>query len=209
RVEQARPAGAGGDYDMGSLELEDVRGGELVAPIEIHVREPLELPAPPLKHPSPGRKSRQTRLEAQAATGLIRRLRDRHLVAAAAERQCTLEPRGTATDNEHGRRARCGRNTLGMPAAAPFLACRWILRTADRHAIVPTRDADVAADALADVLLAAGLDLHRKEGIRDRRARRADEIEHAAPDLTDHGVGGGEAADPDHGLARDFLDEVD
>src|SRR5262249_28751628 len=140
---------------MGRLELEDVLGGELVAPIEIHVREPLELPAPPLEHPSPGRKSRQACLEAQAATDLIGRLRDRHLVAAAAERQCALEPRGTSTDNEHGRRARRGRNTLGMPAAAPFLARRRILRTPHRHAIVPRPDADVEADALPDVSLAA------------------------------------------------------
>src|SRR5262252_1609521 len=96
-----------------------------------------------------------------------------------------------------------------MPPAAPLLARSRILRTANRHAIVPARDADVAADALADVLLAAGVDLHRQEGIGDRGARRADEVEHAAPDLADHGVGGGEAADPDHGLARDFLHEVD
>ena len=62
-------------------------------------------------------------------------------------------------------------------------------------------DADVAADAFADVVDAALLDLLRQEGIGDRGPRGADHVEHAAPDLRDHGVGRGEAADADHGLA--------
>jgi hypothetical protein len=45
-------------------------------------------------------------------------------------------------------------------------------------------NADVAADALADVLLAALVDLLRQKGIGDQ-APRPDQIEHAAPDLPD------------------------
>jgi len=74
---------------------------------------------------------------------------------------------------------------------------------------VPARDADVAADALADVLLASLVDLARQERVGDRGPRGADEIEHPTPDLTHHGVGGGEAADADHGFAGELLHELD
>src|SRR5690348_5055599 len=96
-----------------------------------------------------------------------------------------------------------------MPSAPPFLARGRIQRAAHGHAVVPARDTDVAADALADVLLAAALDLHRQKRVGDRRARRTDEVEYAAPDLPDHCIGGGESPNAYHGLAGDFLHEVD
>src|SRR5579864_9170745 len=96
-----------------------------------------------------------------------------------------------------------------MPATAPFLSGGWVLRTAHRHAVVPARDADVATDALADVLLTAAVDLVRQKGIGDGGARRTDEVEHAAANLPDHGVRGSEAANADHGFRSDRLHEVD
>ena len=70
-------------------------------------------------------------------------------------------------------------------------------------------DADVAADAFADVVERPSSILRRQERIGDRGPRRADEVENAAPHLGDHGVGRGEAADADHRLAGQLLDEGD
>src|SRR5262249_1171241 len=96
-----------------------------------------------------------------------------------------------------------------MPAAPPFLAHGRVLGAADRHRFVVAGAADVAADAFADLVLAAFIDLARQERIGDRGARRADEIKLALADLPDHGVGRGEAADADHGLARQLVYEAD
>ena len=74
---------------------------------------------------------------------------------------------------------------------------------------MPAGDADVAADALADVLLTALVDLVWKKRIGDRRPGRADQIQHATANLADHAVGRSEATHADHGLAGDLLDEVD
>ena len=92
-----------------------------------------------------------------------------------------------------------------MPAAPPLLAHRRVLRAADgRHRPV-AGDAHVAADALADVLEPALLDLPRQERVGDRGARRADQVEHALLDEADHRVRRREAPDPDDRLRRELL----
>jgi hypothetical protein len=96
-----------------------------------------------------------------------------------------------------------------MPVAAPLLAHGRVLCAADRRHGHVARDADVAADALADVLDPPLLDLARQEGVGDRGPGGADQVEHAAPDLRDHGVRRGEAADADHRLACQLLDAGD
>ena len=73
---------------------------------------------------------------------------------------------------------------------------------------MPACDADVAADALANILLATLVDFSRQKRISDGGARGADEIENAAANLRDHGVGRCEAADPDDGPRRQALDEI-
>ena len=94
-----------------------------------------------------------------------------------------------------------------MPAAAPFLADRGVLRTAHGHASLVTGDTDVAADAFANLVDAAIADLRRQERIGDRGPRRADEIEHAAADLRDHRIRRGEAADADHRFIGQLFDK--
>ncbi len=96
-----------------------------------------------------------------------------------------------------------------MPAAAPLLAHRRVLRAAHRNAELVARDTDVAADALANVVEPAFLDLARQERIGDRRPCGADEIEHALADERGHVIGRGVAADADHRLAGQALDEGD
>src|SRR4029077_780049 len=71
RIQEARPAAPGRDHDVRRLQLENVRGGEKVAPVEVDVRQPLELPAAPVEHPSPGGEPGQSRLEAQPSADLL------------------------------------------------------------------------------------------------------------------------------------------
>src|SRR5580658_9577539 len=93
-------------------------------------------------------------------------------ISSAASATLTSYPRrpsASAHDEYRGIAAPRG-NALRVPAAAPLLADGRVLCTAHRHAVVPTRDADVAADALADVLFASGVDLRRQERVGDRGA---------------------------------------
>ena len=98
---------------------------------------------------------------------------------------------------------------LRMPAFAPLLAGRRVLRAAHRRDGVVAADADVAADAFANVLEPPFLDLLRQERVGNRGPRRADHVEHAALDLRDHGVRRGEAPDADHRLGGQRLHEGD
>src|ERR1700686_806098 len=96
-----------------------------------------------------------------------------------------------------------------MPAAAPLFTGGRILGTAPRYAVVPARDADVAADAFSDLVLPAVIDFSRQERIRDGGPRASDQIGDSGPDLRDHHIGRGEAAHaPDRPFGQ-LLDEVD
>ena len=97
----------------------------------------------------------------------------------------------------------------GMPAAPPLLAHRRVLGAADRRHGEVAGDADVAADALADVLEPALLDLPRQERIGDRGARGADQVEHPVADEPHHRVRRGEAADADDRLRGQLLDAAE
>src|ERR1035438_399849 len=96
-----------------------------------------------------------------------------------------------------------------MPAAAIFLAGRGILGADHRRAAdFPARYADIAADADANVVVAAFLDLLRQPGIGDRGPRGADDIGDALGDDFRHLFRIGEAADAEHGFLGDLLDEA-
>ena len=130
-------------------------------------------------------------------------------MAASPERQRAFEASRSATDDEDAFRPVTSLDALGVPSPPPFLAGGRVLRATYRHAIVPARDADVAADAFADLGFASFADLAWQERVGDRWSRAADEVQHAAPDLRDHGVGRGEAPDADHRLPGQRFDEVD
>ena len=76
----------------------------------------------------------------------------------------------------------------------------WVHQIGRR--LLPAGDADVAADALADVVEPPLLDLSRQERVGDRRAGGADDVALPGADRLDHDVGIGEAPDADHGLRR-------
>ena len=90
-----------------------------------------------------------------------------------------------------------------MPAAAPLLPHRRVLGTADRRHRPVAGDADVAADALADVLHAAFFDLPWQERIGDRRPGGPDQVEHPLANQAHHRVGRRQPADADDRLRRE------
>ena len=96
-----------------------------------------------------------------------------------------------------------------MPAAAPFLADRRILRATHGHAVVPAGNTDVATDALANVLFATLVDFSGQKRISNRGARCPDEVENPSADLRHHRIGRCEAAHSYHGPRRQALDEID
>src|SRR5947208_10918199 len=96
-----------------------------------------------------------------------------------------------------------------MPAAPVLLAGRRVLRADGRRAAdLPARDADVAADALADVVEPALVDLLRQERVGDRRTTGRDDVELARVDRIDHQIRAREAAHAEYGLLRDLLDRL-
>src|ERR1700692_1367853 len=128
-------------------------------------------------------------------------------ISTLAKRPGAFEAGRPRSHDQHRIFGAFGRDDLWMPALAPFLAHCGILGAADRRDGEIAADADVAADAFADVLETPFLDLLRQEGVGDGGPRRADEIEYAAPDLRDHAVRRGEAADADDRLRGQALDE--
>ena len=128
-------------------------------------------------------------------------------MAAPRERQRALQTGRAGTHDQHRLATLASRHPLGMPAAAPLLHDGRVLRAPHGGEAVLAGHADVAADALADLVEAALLDLLGQERVGDGRARRADEVDDAPPHLREHGFGRGEPADPDHRLRGHGLDE--
>ena len=205
----AAPAGAGGDDHSSEAELADIVGREPAVEIDLEVGHLANLGDPVVPDAGPLGQPRQAAFPGDPAAELGRRLGEMDLIAALAQGPRAFESGRPGADDQHTVLRAPGRDFFGMPAAPPFLAHRRVLGAADRHSQGITRDADVTADALADVVNAPLLDLLGQERVGDGRARRADEIEHATLDLADHGVGGGEPAHADHRLGRHLLDESD
>src|SRR5262249_34317435 len=109
------------------------------------------------------------------------------------------------TDDEYLARTRGWFEAFRMPAAPVFLHGGRVLGAVDRVVEVEAGYADVAADALADVLAAPLVDLTRQPGIGDRRPGAAYDVDLARSDDPGHFVRVGEAADPDHGRLGDAL----
>ena len=96
-----------------------------------------------------------------------------------------------------------------MPTPAPLLTHARILCAAHRCESMLPCNTNVTADTLADFIKTPLLNLLGQERIGNRRPRRADHVQHAAPNLADHGIGRGEPTDPHYGFRSDLLDECD
>ena len=128
---------------------------------------------------------------------------------ALAEHHGALHAGGPGADHEHVVVGVLGsRELLRVPAAPVLFAARRVLCAPDRRSPdLPARDADVAADAFADVVEAALLDLPREKGIGDGGTGGADDVALAGADHLDHEVWVREPADVHHRLACDGLRE--
>ncbi len=204
-----RPVAAGrDDHDLGAVLLDALRV-ELRVRNELDVLQLVDLDLPVVDDPRPLAEPRQLRDPAHDPAHVVLRLDEMHAAhAAPAEHHRALHPGRAGADHEHVvLRVRSRLEALRMPAAAVLLARGRVLRADQRRsADLPARDADVAADALADVVEAALVDLLRQERIGDRRPTGGDDVELAGVDRVGHRVGIRPAADAEHRLLRDRLD---
>ena len=182
-----RPRGA--DH-ASRAELEDIPGGKLGGRIDVDVGHLAKLRDAVVAHANPLGEPGKTALAQHPAAQVPRRLGERHPMTAPRERQRAFEAGRAGADDEHRRATLRPRYPLRMPAAAPFLHDGRVLRAAHRREAVLAGHADVAADALADLVEAALLDLPRQKRVGDRRAGGPDEVDDSAPDLREHGVSG-------------------
>ncbi len=200
------PARSGGDADVLKAEVEDLRGIKARGEVGLDIGPLRQLILAVIDHPPPSRKPRQLALAGHAPADLAPRLGDRHIIAAQGQGPRRFEAsRAGAYDQDILARP-LGVHPLGMPAAPPFLHPCGVLRAAAHALGHVAGDADIAADAFADVLYPALFDLFGQEGIGDRGPRTADEIERPLPDHPRHHIGAGEAADAHDRLARKLAD---
>ena len=141
-------------------------------------------PQPVVAHPRPGREARQPALARDAAAELRRRPRPapRRSRAGRARARIRARParrrRSAPWPSDSFGRMRSGCQPLrhSSPMVGFCVQRIGVMREV-------AGDADVAADAFADVLEPALLDLLRQERIGDRGPRRADQVEDARADL--------------------------
>src|SRR5205085_6819902 len=156
-----------------------------------------ELDPAPVDDARPLAEPGQARHEADVAADLPRGLDEVDAPQPSpGEDDRALHPRRSGPDDEHvAVRVRRALEPLRMPAAPELLAGGRVLRADDLVVVERVRDADVAADALPDLVEPALLDLPRQERVGDRRARGADQVPRAAPDDLDHPVRARQAPD--------------
>ncbi len=195
-----------GQQHVREAKTEDVVCVQRAVAVHAHPRHARDLALAVVDHAAPGRQSGQPPFAHQASTQLDPAFGQHHLVAAPPQHHGRLESGRTGAHHQDALVGMAPPDALRVPAAAPFLAHRRVLGTADDGRCMVARHADIAADALADVLDPALVDLARQEGIGDGRARRADEVEHTLAHHAHHGVGRGEAAHAHHGPGRECLD---
>jgi hypothetical protein len=197
----------GGDDDLGAV-LADVVDGHPGVRDELDVAQLGDLPLPVLRNappsPQPGHRRHPVEMAAHLRAGVDQ---VDGLEPAPAQDDRGLHPCRSGADNEDGLVGIAGGGELlRVPAAAVLLAAGGVLGAPDRRpAHLPAGDADVAADALTDVLEPAFLDLLGQERVRDRRAGGANNVGLARVDDTDHHVRVGEPTHVDARLARHLL----
>ena len=203
------PARAGRHGHVVEVVREHLVGGELALQGDLDVRQAFDLRLPVVEHADPRRQAGQAGLLRHASAQRTARVRQHDLVAAMAERLRGLQPGGAGADHQDLRVGGLPADPLRVPAPAPLLAHGRVLGAAQRRDRAVAGHADVAADALADVLVPALLDLLGQERIGDRRAGGADEVQDAAPDHPRHRVGRREPPDAHDRLRGERLQAAD
>src|SRR5258708_27458436 len=186
---------AGGDDDLVGAVLQDVIGRH-GRDTEVHfdVAQLLELDLAIADQTTVLRAARIARDVAPVAAELGRAVAQVHRVAALAQDHRALHAGRSRADHQHRARVGGRLELLGMPAAAVLFARGRILRAREQRLLLHARHADIAADALADVLDPPLGDLRRQEGVRDAGAGRADHVALPRAQGRDHVVGARVAA---------------
>ena len=190
-----RPVRAGRDHHLVGAVGKHVVGVHLAdTEMDLDILELAELDFPVGDHAAPFGAARVARHPFPVPAQFLVGLAQMDVVTAHAQHPGAFHPRRPAAHDEH--RARLVRllELLGMPAAPVFLARGCVLGAAQKSLLLHARDAHVAPDAFADVLVAPLLDLFGQERVGDRGPRRADNVALAVVDHADHVVGAGEAA---------------
>ena len=205
----APPCGTGGNRNMFCPGFQNLISGHRALAEYLNIIHLVDLPDAIIADPRPLVQPRQTGLGSDPSAQRPSCLGQHHPVTAFAQRMRRLQLRWPGTYDKHAGVRTSWADPFGMPATRPLFGYGGILRAAYRHALGISGVADVAADAFADVLEPALADLLRQERIGDGRARGADEIQNAAPDLAGHRIGRGKAPDRNNGLGCQRFDPGD
>src|SRR5450631_876754 len=143
------------------------------------------------------------------AANLCRGVVQMHGIASLHQHTGALGTGRSGADYQYGVVGAALRKFLRMPAAPIFLAGGGVLGADHGGAAdFPARNAYIAADADANVVVATLFDLLRQPGIGDRRPRSADDIGDALGHNLGHLFRIGEAAHAEDRLLGDLLDEA-
>src|SRR5919202_303549 len=197
----------GDDHDLSAVVLDRVRVEARVRD-ELHVLQLRDLDLAVIDDPCPFAEARKLRDPAHDAAHVVLRLDQVHAphAALAQDHRALHAGRPGANDEHVVVRVLRPREDLRVPAAPILFAGGRVLGADDgRAADLPARDANVAADALADVVESPLIDLPRQPWVGDGRAAGGDDVELARLDGLDHQVWARKAPDAEDGLLRDLL----
>ena len=162
----------------------------------------LQLPQAPIEHPAPGREPGSAVSKRSRPPKPIRRFGERNLYPRRAERRGAFQAGRAAADDQHGclARRRASNRSGCQPRrhSSPAVGF-WVQRTGTPSCQLEMQMLQPMHSRIS--CSRPSSDLSRQERVGDRGPGAADQIENAAPDLRDHGIGGGESADAHHRLS--------
>ncbi len=178
----APPGCARGKNHMRRTRLENILGGHWAGGIEINIWSFVDLCQTPIHHAPPFAEAGERRLKRHTPARFAFCICQDDVIPALTKRPRGFQTRRSCADDQN---FICGffrRDDFRMPAASPFLAHAWVLRTADGNVARVACDADITADALADVFEAVFFYFVGQERVSDAGTRRANEVHNSALD---------------------------
>ena len=195
----APPMRPRGDHDaIGAVVQDVVRGHSADAQVYFDILEFAELGLPVGDDAAPLAQARQARDPFPVTAEFLLRIAKMYRVTPLPENASTLHARRASANDQYGPRVPGLLELLRVPPAPVFLPQCLVLGAHDLPNLIEFRDADVAADALANVLQSAALDLVRQKRIGNRRTSGSDEVDCFGIHQGDHVVRARKAAVPDH-----------
>ena len=137
---------------MRRAERHGVFGPEFAGQIGFHIGQFVKSGEAVVGHALIGGHARQAGLGAHPPAERLARLGEGNRIAALPQRPRAFKAGRATADNEYGVAGHGWRDAFGMPALTPLFAHSRVLCAADRRIGHIARYADIAADALADIL---------------------------------------------------------